>query len=121
MILRPAVQKRYVELAEPTLPDQRTDLQRLTDAIDDLELTPDLHALRRLPTVLRQADFKVTAVIVDEALVDVEPGDTTDAPLRDRLRPRHHDRRGHADRHRHRARPPRSRRCSTSSSRSAAT
>ena len=27
--------------------------------------------------MLRSADFKVTAVIVDEALVDVEPGDTT--------------------------------------------
>src|SRR4029078_5477264 len=27
--------------------------------------------------VLREADFKVTAVVVDEALVDVEPGDTT--------------------------------------------
>ena len=78
VILRPAVQKRYVELEEPTLADQRTDLQRLYDAIDDLELTPDLYALRRLPTVLRQADFKVTAVIVDEALIDVEPGDTTD-------------------------------------------
>jgi uncharacterized 2Fe-2S/4Fe-4S cluster protein (DUF4445 family) len=77
VILRPAVQKRYVELTEPTLADQRTDLQRLTDAIDDLELTPDLHALRRLPTVLRQSDYKVTAVIVDEALIDVEPGDTT--------------------------------------------
>jgi uncharacterized 2Fe-2S/4Fe-4S cluster protein (DUF4445 family) len=78
VILRPAVQKRYVELTEPTLADQRTDLQRLTDAIEDLELTPDLHALRRLPTVLRQSDYKVTAVIVDEALIDVEPGDTTD-------------------------------------------
>jgi uncharacterized 2Fe-2S/4Fe-4S cluster protein (DUF4445 family) len=78
VILRPALQKRYVELTEPGLADQRTDLQRLTDAIDDLELTPDLHLLRRLPTVLRQADFKVTAVIVDEALIDVEPGDTTD-------------------------------------------
>ena len=32
--------------------------------------------LRRLPTVLRAADFKVTAVVVDEALIDVEPGDT---------------------------------------------
>ncbi len=31
--LRPAVQKRYVELAEPTLADQRSDLVRLTDAI----------------------------------------------------------------------------------------
>ncbi len=77
VILRPAVQKRYVELAEPTLADQRTDLVRLLDAIDDLEPVADLHVLRRLPTVLRQADFKVTAVVVDEALVDVEPGDTT--------------------------------------------
>jgi uncharacterized 2Fe-2S/4Fe-4S cluster protein (DUF4445 family) len=77
VILRPAIQKRYVELAEPTLADQRTDLARLLDAIDDLEPQPDLHVLQRLPTVLRAADFKVTAVVVDEALVDVEPGDTT--------------------------------------------
>jgi uncharacterized 2Fe-2S/4Fe-4S cluster protein (DUF4445 family) len=77
VILRPALQKRYVELTEATLADQRTDLARLTDAIDDLELTADLHVLRRLATVLRPADFKVTAVILDEALVDVEPGDTT--------------------------------------------
>ena len=78
VILRPAVQKRYVELADPSLQDQRTDLVRLTDAIDDLELTVDLAVLRRLPKVLREADFKVTAVVVDEALIDVEPGDTTD-------------------------------------------
>ncbi|MEO7350968.1 MAG: ASKHA domain-containing protein [Marmoricola sp.] len=77
VILRPAVQKRYVELADPTLRDQRSDLVRLTDAIDDLELTADLHVLQRLPKVLREADFKVTAVVVDEALIDVEPGDTT--------------------------------------------
>jgi uncharacterized 2Fe-2S/4Fe-4S cluster protein (DUF4445 family) len=77
VILRPAVQKRYVELTEPTLDDQRTDLARLLDGIDDLEPLPDLHALRRLPHVLRQADFKVTAVVVDQALIDVEPGDTT--------------------------------------------
>ncbi|MGB7818056.1 MAG: ASKHA domain-containing protein [Ornithinibacter sp.] len=77
VILRPGVQKRYVELAEPTLADQRTDLQRLRDAVVDLTLDPDLHALRRLPTVLRHNDFKVTAVVVDETLIDVEPGDTT--------------------------------------------
>ena len=79
VILRPALQKRYVELAEATLSDQRTDLVRLTDAIDDLELTADLHVLRRLSTVLRESDFKVTAVVLDEALIDIEPGDTTSA------------------------------------------
>jgi len=76
VILRPAVQKRYVELDDPNLSDQRTDLVRLTEAIDDLEVTADLAVLRRLPKVLREADFKVTAVVVDEALIDVEPGDT---------------------------------------------
>jgi uncharacterized 2Fe-2S/4Fe-4S cluster protein (DUF4445 family) len=77
VILRPAVQKRYVELAEPSLADQRTDLVRLRDAIDDLELVCDLTVLQKLPGVLRAADFKVTAVVVDEQLIDVEPGDTS--------------------------------------------
>ena len=78
VILRPAVQKRYVELDEPTLSDQRSDSQRLWDALDDLELRPTLHVMRRLPRVLRAADFKVTAVVVDDVLIDVEPGDTTE-------------------------------------------
>jgi uncharacterized 2Fe-2S/4Fe-4S cluster protein (DUF4445 family) len=77
VILRPAVQKRYLELAEPTLADQRSDLERLLAAIDDLELRADLHALRAIGPALRQADYKVTAVIVDDVLIDVQPGDTS--------------------------------------------
>lgn len=76
VILRPAVQKRAVRLTEPTLTDQRSDLERLLAELDDLELTVDLHALRALPKALRDNDFAVTAVIVDNRLVDVEPGDT---------------------------------------------
>lgn len=77
VILRPAVQKRYVELAEPTLADQRTDLVRLREAVPDLELACGMDLLRELPGVLRRADYRVTAVVVDEELVAVEPGDTT--------------------------------------------
>ncbi|MDQ3415576.1 MAG: ASKHA domain-containing protein [Actinomycetota bacterium] len=77
VILRPAVQKRFVRLDEPTLHDQRPDLRRLTDAVDDLALRPTLHVLRRLPRVLRESDFALTAVVVDDLLIDVEPGDTT--------------------------------------------
>ncbi len=77
VILRPALQKRYVELEEPTLQDQRTDVQRIIEACPDLHLVPDMNVLRRLPKVLREADYKVTAVIVDEALIDIEPGDTS--------------------------------------------
>ncbi len=77
VILRPAIQKRYVELSEPTPVRPAPDLDRLLAAIDDLELRADLYALRRLPGVLRSADFSVTAVVVDDMLIDVEPGDTT--------------------------------------------
>jgi len=77
VILRPAAQKRYLELAEPTLADQKTDLERVLGALDDLELRVDLALLRDLGQRLRAADFKVTAVIVDDALIDVQAGDTT--------------------------------------------
>ncbi len=77
VILRPAVQTRYVELEEPSLADQRTDLVRLTEAVDDLELRCGVEVLRTLPRVLREGDFKVTAVIVDTELIDVVPGDVS--------------------------------------------
>nr|PZN42537.1 MAG: metal-binding protein [Actinomycetota bacterium] len=77
VILRPAVQKRYLELAEPSLADQTPDVERIVRALDDLEVIPDLHVYRRAGRVLRAADFKVTAVVVGTALIDVEPGDTT--------------------------------------------
>lgn len=77
VILRPALQKRFVELDEPTLADQRSDLERIHDALDDLELRVSVDVLRRLPRVLRESRFAVTCVVVDDLLVDVEPGDTT--------------------------------------------
>ena len=52
-------------------------MQRLLDAIDDLEPHVGLDVVRKLGRVLRDSHFKVTAVIVDEEMIDVEPGDTT--------------------------------------------
>jgi uncharacterized 2Fe-2S/4Fe-4S cluster protein (DUF4445 family) len=77
VILRPAVQKRHLVLAEPTMEDQRSDLERVLDAIDDLELTASLEVLRELGGVLRAAHFDVTAVICGEELLGLEPGDTS--------------------------------------------
>jgi uncharacterized 2Fe-2S/4Fe-4S cluster protein (DUF4445 family) len=81
VILRPAVQKRCVTLTEPTLADQRTDVERLRDALPDLELRVGLPVIRDLARALRAgegADATVTAVVVDDVLVDVEPGDTSE-------------------------------------------
>ena len=83
VILRPAVQKRCVTLPEPTLADQRTDVERLRDALPDLELRVDLPGDPRtwrgccVPATTT-GDRPVTAVVVDDVLVDVEPGDTTE-------------------------------------------
>jgi uncharacterized 2Fe-2S/4Fe-4S cluster protein (DUF4445 family) len=77
VILRPAVQKRYVELDKPSLSDQATDLERLLSSLDDLELRADLYVLRKLGRVLRTSEFRATAVVVDDVLIDVEPGDTS--------------------------------------------
>ena len=77
VILRPSVQKRHLNLSEPSMEDQRSDLQRVLDGIDDLEPHVSIELLRDLGATLREANFDVTAVVCDEELIDVEPGDTT--------------------------------------------
>jgi uncharacterized 2Fe-2S/4Fe-4S cluster protein (DUF4445 family) len=78
VILRPAVQKRYLELEEPSLEDQASDLERVLAAVDDFELRVHPGAMRMLGRTMRAADYRVTAVICDDLLIDVEPGDTTE-------------------------------------------
>jgi uncharacterized 2Fe-2S/4Fe-4S cluster protein (DUF4445 family) len=78
VILRPAVQKRYLELTEPDLADQASDLERVLAQLDDLEPRAELSVLKTLGRTLRAADYQVTAVVVDDVLIAVEPGDTTD-------------------------------------------
>jgi uncharacterized 2Fe-2S/4Fe-4S cluster protein (DUF4445 family) len=77
VILRPAVQKRHLVLAEASMEDQRSDLQRVLDGLEDLEPHASIELLRTLGGVLRASFFVVTAVVCDEELIDVEPGDTT--------------------------------------------
>jgi uncharacterized 2Fe-2S/4Fe-4S cluster protein (DUF4445 family) len=77
VILRPSVQKRHLVLEEASMEDQRSDLQRVLDGLEDLEPHASIELLRTLGGVLRESFFDVTAVVCDEELIDVEPGDTT--------------------------------------------
>ena len=77
VILRPAVQKRFMRLEDATLSDQRTDVRRILDALDDLEVQVNPAVLRTLGVTLRAAQWEVTAVIVGTHLIGLEPGDTT--------------------------------------------
>ena len=79
VILDPNVRKVYLELSEPSLHDQRSDVARLKDALTEegLDMVAGVAVLRTLPTVLRQAGFRITAVLAGEHLIAVESGDTT--------------------------------------------
>ncbi len=77
VILRPAIQKRHLVLEEPTMEDQRSDLQRVLDALDDLEPVASIEVLRSLGSVLRSSGWDVTAVVADQELIGLEPGDTS--------------------------------------------
>jgi len=81
VVLDPNVHKVHLRLPQPELHDQRSDLQRLQDALEaeGYALVADLHALRSLPAALRAAEFDVTAVLCGADLVAVEAGDTTRA------------------------------------------
>jgi len=79
VILDPNVAKVHLKLTEPTLEDQRSDLARLTTALraESYEVRVDPGVWRALPIVLRANDFDVTAVVVGDELIAIEPGDTS--------------------------------------------
>ena len=73
--LQPAVRKVYVELSPPQMDDHDPDLIRLESKIGPVKT--DLPMLQKLGTLLRENDFKGTAVLTDHHLIDFEAGDTT--------------------------------------------
>jgi len=74
--LSPSVTKIAVTLDPPSLADQRSDADRLLEVIGE-PLEPTLAALAEMPRVIRENDFRVTAVAAEGRLIAVEPGDTT--------------------------------------------
>jgi uncharacterized 2Fe-2S/4Fe-4S cluster protein (DUF4445 family) len=79
VLLEPNVVKRYFELPPPSLEDHRSHLARVLDAIEEEGYTRN-HDWEVLPRVSRamRTTTNVTATLVGEYLIDVEPGDTTD-------------------------------------------
>ncbi|HYS77506.1 MAG TPA: 2Fe-2S iron-sulfur cluster-binding protein, partial [Candidatus Dormibacteraeota bacterium] len=79
VLLDPNVHQVHLRLAEPTLHDQRSDYQRLKDALreEGFAMTASLPVLRTLPKTLREAEFDVTVVLCGDSLIAVEAGDTT--------------------------------------------
>ncbi len=70
------VKKLFLQLEKPSLRDQQSDLERILARVGRQVSFP-YSLLPELPNILRSADFAVTAVVVDDELIAVEPGDTT--------------------------------------------
>ena len=70
----PVIHKRYVEMPPPDRTDDRADLARLSDAVGPLEA--DLELVRKIPGLLRDSNYRGTAVLADGRLIDFEPGNT---------------------------------------------
>jgi uncharacterized 2Fe-2S/4Fe-4S cluster protein (DUF4445 family) len=79
VILDPNVAKVHLQLSEPTLEDQRSDLSRLLAALlaEGFEPRVDPAVWRALPQMLRSHEYDITAVICGDELIAVEPRDTT--------------------------------------------
>lgn len=73
----PCLRKQYVELPPPDRTHDAADLVRLEAAIGPFEVELDL--VRQLPERLRQSQFRGTAVLAGQKLLDFEPGNTTAA------------------------------------------
>ncbi len=83
--VRPPAARHYLEVRPPSLENSFSDFDRLGHALRDAgcagELNCSLDLLRSLASVLREADHRVTATVVDGhallELIRLEPGDTT--------------------------------------------
>ena len=78
--ITPFISKTYIELSEPSLEDQAADLYRVKHALnfpDDKCPDFDIDLLRKLPSLLRDNQFRVTVVTANDRIIDIEPGNTT--------------------------------------------
>jgi uncharacterized 2Fe-2S/4Fe-4S cluster protein (DUF4445 family) len=84
----PPVEKKYLELPEPSNQDNQSDISRLINFLqiqhDEHRLEVDFSVIRKIPMVLREGAFKVTATLARPVredgktrIINVQPGDTT--------------------------------------------
>jgi uncharacterized 2Fe-2S/4Fe-4S cluster protein (DUF4445 family) len=75
--LSPNVRKVYVRVDEPSLEDQRADMDRVWDALGLGIPGPKVpvDVVRRLPEKLRKADYGTTVVLNENEIIGIETGD----------------------------------------------
>jgi uncharacterized 2Fe-2S/4Fe-4S cluster protein (DUF4445 family) len=81
------LRKIFIELEEPSIEDQRSDWERIKDALYQKKiknttissnLLISLEVLRKIPKLIREADFKITVTIIKNEVIEIEKGDSSD-------------------------------------------
>ena len=85
---QPPFEKKYLEIIPPTISDNISDLSRVIRSLKQIHgihnLMVDFYTIRKLSSVLREGNWKVTVTIGNPRkksrrteLINIEPGDTT--------------------------------------------
>jgi len=87
-LFMPPVEKKYLELPEPTLQDNLPDVTRLISFLKakygEHRLVVELPVIRKISDILRKDDFKVTVTLARPVhsgrkthIINIQPGNTT--------------------------------------------
>ncbi|MFH1990949.1 MAG: ASKHA domain-containing protein [Pseudomonadota bacterium] len=88
-LFMPPVEKKYIHLPEPSHQDNLPDVTRLVSYLqlkqNEHRLVVELPVIRKIPEILRQDGFRVTATLARPVqtgrkthIINIQPGDTTD-------------------------------------------
>ncbi|MCK5153504.1 MAG: DUF4445 domain-containing protein [Spirochaetales bacterium] len=76
--INPVIKKKYLTLSKPSLDDQRSDLSRILESIPLKNPQVSLSLRRKIPTLIRESEYLITAVFSSDTLLGVEKGNTED-------------------------------------------
>jgi len=77
------LKKVFLDLKKPSLDDQRSDWERIKDGLSSKKienisnLKASLEILKKIPVLIREANFKTTVTLYNNEIIDIENGDTT--------------------------------------------
>src|SRR4030042_5646118 len=77
------LKKVFLDLEEPSLDDQRSDWERIKDGLSSKKienisnLKTSVEILKKIPVLMREANFKITVILYNNEIIDIENGETT--------------------------------------------
>ncbi|MCK4241012.1 MAG: DUF4445 domain-containing protein, partial [Candidatus Atribacteria bacterium] len=77
------LKKVFLDLKKPSLDNQRSDWGRIKDGLSSKKienvsnLKTSLEILKKIPILIRRANFRITVTLYNNEIIDIESGDST--------------------------------------------